>query len=156
MISDDPAMQDSPSDALSRGEVHVRQEHCLQKNNRTGLQDVYYDGDSVDWNKIEIGSYNDALKNASIHYFCATEIRKVTADEETVTAEINCQRDRTDAAAWCAFYRKNGQMIQAETAPLNAAQRNRVTFTVPEGTDTIQWFAVDSGRKPLCESMTVR
>lgn len=122
----------------------------------TGLQEVYYDGDSVDWNKIEIGSYNDALKNASIHYFCATEIRKVTADEETVTAEINCQRDRTDAAAWCAFYRKNGQMIQAETAPLNAAQRNRVTFTVPEGTDAIQWFAVDSGRKPLCESMTVR
>ena len=122
----------------------------------TGLQEVYYDGDSVDWNKIEIGSYNDALKNASIHYFCATEIRKVTADEETVTAEINCQRDRTDAAAWCAFYRKNGQMIQAETAPLNAAQRNRVTFTVPEGTDTIQWFAVDSGSKPLCESMTVR
>ncbi len=32
------------------------------------LADVYYDGTESQWKKIAIGSYNDPLKNATIHY----------------------------------------------------------------------------------------
>ena len=33
------------------------------------LTDVYYTGTEIAWNKIKISNYNDALKNATIHYF---------------------------------------------------------------------------------------
>ena len=33
------------------------------------LTDVYYTGTEIAWNKIKISDYNDALKNATIHYF---------------------------------------------------------------------------------------
>ena len=32
------------------------------------LADIYYAGDEKQWKKIKIGSYNDVLKNATIHY----------------------------------------------------------------------------------------
>ena len=34
----------------------------------TNLTDVYYQGTEAQWNKISIGSYNDPLKNATIHF----------------------------------------------------------------------------------------
>ena len=34
----------------------------------SGLKDVYYTGNSNDWNKIKVGSYNDSLLKASKHY----------------------------------------------------------------------------------------
>ena len=33
------------------------------------LTDVYYTGTEIAWNKIKINDYNDALENATIHYF---------------------------------------------------------------------------------------
>jgi hypothetical protein len=34
----------------------------------TSLTDVYYTGTEKEWNAITIGSYNDPLKKATIHY----------------------------------------------------------------------------------------
>ena len=33
-----------------------------------GLSDVYYTGTEFEWKKISIGSYNDPLTSATIHY----------------------------------------------------------------------------------------
>ena len=37
-------------------------------NNCKNLKDVYYTGSEDDWNAMQIGDYNDALLNATIHY----------------------------------------------------------------------------------------
>lgn len=37
------------------------------------LEDVYYDGTEEQWNKLEIGEYNDSLLNATIHFSAQSE-----------------------------------------------------------------------------------
>ena len=39
----------------------------------TGLKDVYYTGSKDEWKAISVGSYNDNLLNATIHYNCTGE-----------------------------------------------------------------------------------
>ena len=43
------------------------------------LTDVYYTGAETAWNKIEISDYNEALKNATIHYNSASHEHSYTA-----------------------------------------------------------------------------
>ena len=38
------------------------------KNGCSSLTDVYYTGAQEEWNSITIGSNNDSLTNATIHY----------------------------------------------------------------------------------------
>jgi hypothetical protein len=48
-------------------------------NECSSLKDVYYDGSEEDWNNITIDElYNDALKNATIHYNSKEESTEVT------------------------------------------------------------------------------
>ena len=47
------------------------------------LKDVYYTGSQSDWKKISIGSYNDCLTNATIHYNWNGETPLVTNEDET-------------------------------------------------------------------------
>ena len=42
-------------------------------NGCTGLKDVYYTGSKDDWKAISVGSNNDNLLNATIHYNCTGE-----------------------------------------------------------------------------------
>ena len=49
----------------------------------TSLKDVYYTGSQSDWKKISIGSYNDYLTNATIHYDWGVETPLVTNEDET-------------------------------------------------------------------------
>ena len=49
----------------------------------TSLKDVYYTGSQSDWKKISIGSYNDCLTNATIHYNWSGEFPLVTNEDET-------------------------------------------------------------------------
>lgn len=44
-------------------------------NNCSNLTDVYYNGMEAEWNKIEIGEYNEPLKNATIHFANETSIK---------------------------------------------------------------------------------
>ena len=47
------------------------------------LKDVYYTGSQKDWKKISIGSYNECLTNATIHYNWNGEFPLVTNEDET-------------------------------------------------------------------------
>ena len=51
--------------------------------NSTSLKDVYYTGSRSDWKKISIGSYNDCLTKATIHYNWSGEFPLVTNEDET-------------------------------------------------------------------------
>ena len=50
--------------------------------NCTSLKDVYYTGSQSDWKKISIGSYNDCLTNATIHYNWVVETPLITNEDE--------------------------------------------------------------------------
>ena len=49
----------------------------------TRLKDVYYTGSQSEWNKINIGSYNQYLTNATIHYNWFVETPLITNENET-------------------------------------------------------------------------
>ena len=49
----------------------------------TSLKDVYYTGSQSEWNKINIGYYNQCLTNATIHYNWVIETPLVTNEDET-------------------------------------------------------------------------
>ena len=51
--------------------------------NCESLKDVYYTGSQSDWKKISIGSYNDCLTNAAIHYNWVVETPLITNEDET-------------------------------------------------------------------------
>ena len=51
-------------------------------SNCTRLKDVCYTGSQSDWKKISIGSYNDCLTNATIHYNWTGEFPLVTNEDE--------------------------------------------------------------------------
>ena len=51
--------------------------------NCESLKDVYYTGSQSDWKKISIGSYNDCLTNATIHYNWVVETPLITNEDET-------------------------------------------------------------------------
>ncbi|MGM9551562.1 MAG: leucine-rich repeat domain-containing protein [Clostridia bacterium] len=73
--------------------------HC------TGLTDVYYAGSKADWANITIGTENDPLTNATIHYVlssgeCGTNLTWVLKDDGTLT--ISGSGDMTSWASYSA------------------------------------------------------
>ena len=58
-------------------------------SNCTRLKDVCYTGSQSDWKKIRIGSYNDCLTNATIHYNWNGEFPLVTNEDETFFTVYN-------------------------------------------------------------------
>ena len=64
------------------------------------LTDVYYTGTEIAWKKIKISDYNDALKNATIHYFSEwTREKEPTCtepgSETSVCLEAGCGKTFT-------------------------------------------------------------
>ena len=55
----------------------------------TSLKDVYYTGSQSDWKKISIGSYNDCLTNATIHYDWGVETPLITNEDEAYFTVYN-------------------------------------------------------------------
>ncbi|MBQ3404302.1 MAG: leucine-rich repeat protein [Oscillospiraceae bacterium] len=53
-------------------------------NNCTGLKDVYFGGSITDWAAIELGSYNDALASANIHFNCSG----LPGDKPTISINV--------------------------------------------------------------------
>ncbi len=82
------------------------------------LTDVYYSGSEQDWKLIEIGSYNDCLKNATIHYGRHDQITPVTLTVAqsgggyVLTAETDY-----DGIAYAAAYDAEGALISVVSEP---------------------------------------
>ena len=52
-------------------------------DNCTSLKNIYYGGTEAQWNEIPIGSYNDCLSNATVHYESQPETPDIPAVEAT-------------------------------------------------------------------------
>ena len=85
------------------------------------LTDVYYTGTEIAWNKIKISDYNDALKNATIHYFSEwTREKEPTCtepgSETSVCPEAGCGKTFTREIPALGHAWDNGKVTKEPTA----------------------------------------
>ena len=84
------------------------------------LTDVYYTGTEIAWNKIKISDYNDALKNATIHYFSEwTREKEPTCtepgSETSVCPEAGCGKTFTREIPALGHSWDNGKVTKEPT-----------------------------------------
>ena len=96
----------------------------------TSLTDVYYTGTEIAWNKIKISDYNDALKNATIHYFSEwTREKEPTCtepgSETSVCPEAGCGKTFTREIPALGHSWDEGKV----TKPATEAEDGVKTFT---------------------------
>ena len=94
------------------------------------LTDVYYTGTEIAWNKIKISDYNDALKNATIHYFSEwTREKEPTCtepgSETSVCPEAGCGKTFTREIPALGHSWDEGKV----TKPATEAEDGVKTFT---------------------------
>ena len=94
------------------------------------LTDVYYTGTEIAWNKIKISDYNDALKNATIHYFSEwTREKEPTCtepgSETSVCPEAGCGKTFTREIPALGHSWDEGKV----TKPATEAETGVKTFT---------------------------
>ena len=94
------------------------------------LTDVYYTGTEIAWNKIKISDYNDALKNAAIHYFSEwTREKEPTCtepgSETSVCPEAGCGKTFTREIPALGHSWDEGKV----TKPATEAEDGVKTFT---------------------------
>ena len=94
------------------------------------LTDVYYTGTEIAWNKIKISDNNDALKNATIHYFSEwTREKEPTCtepgSETSVCPEAGCGKTFTREIPALGHSWDEGKV----TKPATEAETGVKTFT---------------------------
>ena len=105
------------------------------------LKDVYYNGSSLQWNKITIGDSNDYLKNATIHYNYSTETTlstpKISSVENTSIGVKITWGKISGAEKYRVYYKtESGSWTKiADTTATNytwtkAASGTKYTFTI--------------------------
>ena len=105
--------------------------------NCTSLQDVYYPGTEEQWQKIEIGDYNEPLLNATIHFGRTgpVELNVIGGDNAPVcqvdgqTLTVTCDR-----ACVAAYKDADGNYVRL-TPTANAD--GSYSYTLPEGVSEV-------------------
>ena len=89
--------------------------------NCTSLKDVYYTGSQSDWNKINIGSNNQCLTNATIHYNWIVENPLVTNEDETSFTVYNSKAFIEDIKI---VVNKNDVNLKLKSVNMNIAENS--------------------------------
>ena len=89
--------------------------------NSTSLKDVYYTGSQSDWNKINIGPYNDCLTTATIHYNWVIENPLVTNEDETSFTVYNSKAFIEDIKI---VVNKNDVNLKLKSVNMNIAENS--------------------------------
>ncbi len=121
--------------------------------NCNNLTDVYYSGTEQEWNLIEIGSYNENLTNATIHYGRYDPITPValtvvpSGDSYTLTADTDY-----DGVAYAATYDGEGSLINVTSEPFT----NGTATVTPSiaGATKIKFFIWTNTLQPLTNTVT--
>ena len=123
------------------------------------LTDVYYTGTEIAWNKIKISDYNDALKNATIHYFSEwTREKEPTCtepgSETSVCPEAGCGKTFTREIPALGHSWDEGKV----TKPATEAEDGVKTFTCTRcgetKTETIPKLAHEHSYKAVVTAPT--
>ena len=106
-------------------------------NGCTSLQDVYYPGTEEQWQKIEIGNYNDPLLNATIHFGRTGPVElNVIGGENAPTCRVDGQTLTVtcDRACVAAYKDADGNYVRL-TPTANAD--GSYSYTLPEGVSEV-------------------
>lgn len=130
-----------------------------------GINDVYYGGSEADWNNISIGSGNEYLQNAVIHYNISVPVEVVKSGEfeEGIKWTLDSEGDfvvtledtllgRTAVLIGCSA---SGEM--KISAAVNSAVNSARAKINTDGVKTVKilvWGSIES-MKPVCEAKTV-
>ncbi|MBR4721349.1 MAG: leucine-rich repeat domain-containing protein [Clostridia bacterium] len=109
----------------------------------SSLADVYYDGNEEDWNSIAIGSWNEPLENAQMHYIPSI---KITADGSGFT--VTPKNIKEGNSIIFAVY-KDRKMVDMQTKIYDGGNS---VFSVTVPYDTVKamvWENLKS-MEPLC------
>ena len=135
----------------------------------TSLTDVYYGGSEEEWERIHIGSNNEALLNATIHYGretapsmgdCSTESMSFTETDGgcTVSSEVrNNTGSEIPCIVYSAVYSSDGVLKACRTSEeiIFGNDVSEVSISVPcmaEKGDIIKTFVwKDADGEPLAE-----
>lgn len=122
------------------------------------LKDVFYKGTETQWNKIEIGEPNDALKNATLHCNDATDAAPIGSGfvqevngAQTGLVFLRCPEDTPKMTVYGARYSAEDRFLGLESVTLEAGQQELLVLNLEDGS-YLKIFAVDSATgRPLCE-----
>ncbi|MDD6485262.1 MAG: hypothetical protein PUF72_11980, partial [Clostridiales bacterium] len=121
--------------------------------NCTGLTDVYYSGTEEQWKNISIASYNDCLKNATIHYKpWAYTINTVTKSSTGVTVNLT-QNSAAEGRLIIAAYDDSGALVRAVVSDifLSAGETSNVDVSM-DTSGAVRAFVWDLGTQtPFAE-----
>ena len=128
------------------------------------LMDVYYSGNEADWQRIDIGDYNDYLTRAVIHYNSGTDTETtkfagmptVSAGNGAYTVSATLQNIDKSCVMITALY--NGRKLAGvKIINLSNGQTSAAAAVSAGQADTAKvfiWESID-GMKPLCEPKTI-
>jgi len=115
----------------------------------TTLKDVYYYGSEEDWGKINIGSYNSSLVNATIHYnFKGVAVTGVELNLTELT--LNIDESETLTATVMPENATNKNVTWTSSDETVATVDGGVVTAVGEGVATITVTAEDGGYTATC------
>ena len=117
------------------------------------LTDVYYSGSEREWNLIEIGSYNENLTNATIHYERYAPITPVTltvtpsGDNYTLTADTDY-----NGVAYAVSYNGDGVLLNVASKQFTGGTATVTPNTA--GASKIKFFVWTNTLQPLTSAVT--
>ena len=113
------------------------------------LKNVYYYGNEENWNEISIGSYNECLTNATIHFM--VKITEFTAEkrESDILVNVSIANSPSDSVVYVASYSEGGKLLEIKALTLTD-ESGEETFSANDVFD-FKAFVWDRNVTPFSE-----
>ena len=119
----------------------------------TDLTDVYYNGTKKQWNEINIGNYNDDLKNATIHYKRDIPLTTATIKTEKVgeayTFNVEPEQKYEDCYVYAAMYDENGLLTGFNRVPLETSGSTNFSVGKTDNAESAKVFILSDMLQPV-------
>ena len=119
----------------------------------TDLTDVYYNGTKKQWNEINIGNYNDDLKNATIHYKRDIPLTTATIKTEKVgeayTFNVEPEQKYEDCYVYAAMYDENGLLTGFNRVPLETSGSTNISVGKTDNAESAKVFILSDMLQPV-------
>ncbi len=118
------------------------------------LTDVYYSGTEQEWNLIEIGSYNENLTNATIHYGIYDQITPAALTVTPSSSGYALTADTVyDGVAYAAAYDAEGRLLNVVSKPFTGGTATVTPDTT--GAAEIKFFVWTNTLQPVTYTETM-
>ena len=118
------------------------------------LTDVYYNSTKKQWNEINIGNYNDDLKNAIIHYILPMTTATITKEEtsEAYTFNVEPEQKYEDCYVYAAMYDENGLLTGFNRIPLETSGSTTISIDKTDKVESAKVFVLSDMLQPVIQA----